>query len=151
IDALDAAHAQGIVHRDLKPANIKLRPDGTVKVLDFGLAKAVAPDGASATADPTSSPTMTAAAFDWRSGRPEPGRGASVAGLILGTAAYMSPEQASGKPVDKRTDVWAFGVVLNEMVTGRRTFGGETLSHVLASVLKDAPDFADVPPRLRPL
>jgi Tol biopolymer transport system component len=135
-DALDAAHAQGVVHRDLKPANIKLRPDGTVKILDFGLAKALAPDGGSATDDPTSSPTVTAA---------------SIPGLILGTAAYMAPEQASGRPVDKRADIWALGVVLYEMVTGRRMFAGETISHVLAAVLTTSPDLTAVPPRLRGL
>src|SRR6185503_4907317 len=96
--ALEAAHEQGIVHRDLKPANIKVRPDGMVKVLDFGLAKALAPDGASATADAMNSPTMTSPAM-------------TQMGMILGTAAYMAPEQAKGKSVDKRSDIWAFGVV----------------------------------------
>jgi serine/threonine-protein kinase len=129
-EALEAAHEQGIIHRDLKPANIKVRGDGTVKVLDFGLAKALEPTGASADiadAPTTQSPTMT------------------QAGVILGTAAYMSPEQASGKAVDRRTDLWAFGVVLLEMLTGRRVFDGETVSHVLASVLKDAPDWTALP------
>ncbi len=129
-DALEAAHEQGIVHRDLKPANIKVRPDGTVKVLDFGLAKAM-DSGTSGPQDPLNSPTMTARMTQM--------------GMIIGTAAYMSPEQAAGKPVDKRSDIWAFGVVLLEMLTGKRTFDGETVSHVLASVLKDAPDFSRLP------
>jgi serine/threonine protein kinase len=129
-DALEAAHEQGIVHRDLKPANIKVRPDGTVKVLDFGLAKAMDPAGASR-ANAMNSPTLS--------------MHATQAGIILGTAAYMSPEQAAGKAVDKRTDLWAFGVVVLEMLTGRQAFGGETTSHVLASVLKDEPDWSTLP------
>jgi serine/threonine protein kinase/Tol biopolymer transport system component len=155
-DALEAAHEQGIVHRDLKPANIKVRADGTVKVLDFGLAKAIAPEGASATADAMNSPTMTA--FDWRSGRPEHGRGAARAtqmGMIIGTAAYMSPEQARGRAVDRRADIWAFGVVLYEMLTGRRAFEGEEITDVLAAVLRQDIDWAALPaatpPRLRGL
>ena len=104
-EALEAAHEQGIIHRDLKPANIKMRPDGTVKVLDFGLAKAIEPGDASARR--RHSPTMTTPAM-------------TQAGVILGTAAYMSPEQARGQPVDKRTDIWAFGCVLYEMLTGQR-------------------------------
>jgi len=142
-EALEAAHEQGIIHRDLKPANIKVRPDGRVKVLDFGLAKALAPAGAGDTTDAraTMSPTLSMRA--------------TQAGIILGTAAYMSPEQAAGKPVDKRSDLWAFGVVLLEMLTGRQVFGGETTSHVLASVLKDEPDWtalpADTPAPLRRL
>ena len=103
-EALDAAHEQGIVHRDLKPANIKVRPDGTVKVLDFGLAKAMGPASAMAVSA-SMSPTITAPAM-------------TQAGMILGTAAYMSPEQARGQAVDKRTDIWAFGCVLYEMLTG---------------------------------
>jgi len=128
-EALEAAHEQGIVHRDLKPANIKLRRDGTVKVLDFGLAKAWEDDGG----DPglSLSPTMTARA--------------TAAGVILGTAAYMSPEQARGLPVDRRADIWAFGVVLWEMLTGRKLFEGQTVSDVLASVLKEAPDLEELP------
>ncbi|HSN56518.1 MAG TPA: protein kinase, partial [Candidatus Sulfomarinibacteraceae bacterium] len=138
-EALEAAHERGIVHRDLKPANIKLRPDGTVKVLDFGLAKAWEAEGP----DPglSLSPTVT--------------KHATAAGLILGTAAYMSPEQARGTGVDRRADVWSFGVVLWEMLTGRKLFEGHTVSDVLASVLKEAPDLealpAEVPPKLRAL
>jgi len=128
-EALEAAHEQGIVHRDLKPANIKLRSDGTVKVLDFGLAKAWEAD--SADSGLSLSPTMTAHA--------------TAAGLILGTAAYMSPEQARGMSVDSRADVWSFGVVLWEMLTGRKLFEGHTVSDVLASVLKEAPDLDALP------
>ena len=127
LDALEAAHEHGIIHRDLKPANIKIRPDGTVKVLDFGLAKAVEPADASSIAA-TISPTLS--------------MHATQAGLILGTAAYMSPEQAAGRPADKRSDIWAFGVVVLEMLTGGQAFTGETVSHVLASVLKSEPDWA---------
>ena len=119
-DALEAAHEQGIIHRDLKPANIKVRPDGAVKVLDFGLAKALEPAIAG---NVTMSPTLSLAA--------------TQVGLILGTAAYMAPEQAAGKPVDKRADIWSFGVVLFEILAGRRLFeGGETVSHTLADVLR---------------
>jgi serine/threonine protein kinase len=137
--ALEAAHDQGIVHRDLKPANIKLRPDGRVKVLDFGLAKAW--DADTEGVNLSMSPTLTAHA--------------TAAGLILGTAAYMAPEQAAGKAADRRADIWAFGVVLWEMLTGHRLFDGETVSHVLASVLKDEVDLealpGDTPARLREL
>src|SRR6266404_2763407 len=119
-DALEAAHEKGITHRDLKPANIMITPSGVVKVLDFGLAF-VAHDPASGGADPVNSPTLTMRA--------------TQAGMIMGTAAYMSPEQASGKPVDKRADIWSFGVVLYEMLTGRRLFDGETVSHIMAAVL----------------
>ena len=136
--ALEAAHAQGIVHRDLKPANIKVRPDGTVKVLDFGLAKALAGDAVAP--DVSLSPTITSPA-------------ATRMGVILGTAAYMSPEQARGKVVDKGTDIWAFGCVLYEMLTGKRVFDGEEVSDSLASILKSDPDWgalpADIPPRIR--
>ena len=138
-DALEAAHEKGIVHRDLKPANVKRTPEGKVKVLDFGLAKALKADRSSP--DVTSSPTMTAAA--------------TQAGVVIGTAAYMSPEQARGKAVDKRTDIWAFGTVLYEMLTGRKAFGGETVSDTLAAVLKSDPDWTalpdDTPPGVRRL
>src|SRR5262245_6132094 len=146
--ALEAAHEQHIIHRDLKPANIKVRPDGTVKVLDFGLAKALAPEGAgSMSASGSMSPTITTPApFDFRSGWPEPGRGPMTqAGMILGTAAYMSPEQAKGRAVDKRSDVWAFGVVLYEMLTGKRAFDGEDVSETLAGILMKEPDWTAVP------
>ena len=127
--ALEAAHEAGIVHRDLKPANIKLRPDGTVKVLDFGLAKAWEVDGGSSSA--SLSPTIT--------------EHHTRAGVILGTAAYMSPEQARGKQVDRRADIWAFGVVLWEMLTGNKLFAGETVSDTLAAVLTRSPDLCELP------
>src|SRR5688572_3479973 len=120
-DALEVAHEAGIIHRDLKPANIKVRHDGTVKVLDFGLAKALVSDGAGS--DTLNSPTMTARA--------------TQLGMVLGTAAYMAPEQARGKPVDRRADIWAFGVVLFEMLTGQRAFEGDDVSITLANVLKE--------------
>jgi serine/threonine-protein kinase len=129
-DALEAAHEKGIVHRDLKPANVKITPDGKVKVLDFGLAKALSSDGSSP--DVTSSPTITAAA--------------TQAGVVIGTAAYMSPEQARGRPVDRRTDIWAFGAVLYEMLAGKRCFEGDTVSDVLAAVLRQDPDWRALPP-----
>jgi dipeptidyl aminopeptidase/acylaminoacyl peptidase len=132
-EALGEAHAKGIVHRDLKPANVKVTPDGKVKVLDFGLAKAWGGDlGASASsAELSQSPTLA--------------RTGTLAGVILGTAAYMSPEQASGKAVDKRADIWAFGVVLFEMLSGRSLFTGETASEVMASVIKEEPAWDRLP------
>jgi serine/threonine protein kinase len=129
-EALEAAHEQGIVHRDLKPANVKLRKDGVVKVLDFGLAKALEP--AVAVADVTSSPTITTPAM-------------TGLGTLLGTAAYMSPEQAKGLQADKRSDVWAFGCVLYEMLTGSRLFDGGSVAETLASVLTHEPDWARLP------
>ncbi|MBZ5578018.1 MAG: serine/threonine-protein kinase [Acidobacteriia bacterium] len=135
-DALEAAHEKGIVHRDLKPGNVILKPDGSVKVLDFGLAK-VGPRTASGGENVEDSPTISMAA--------------TRAGVILGTAAYMSPEQARGKTVDKRADIWAFGVVLCEMVTGSRLFQGEDLTETLASVVMKEPGLSDAPPQLRRL
>jgi serine/threonine-protein kinase len=129
-DALEAAHERGIVHRDLKPANVKVTPDGRVKVLDFGLAKALTGDASSP--DQTRSPTLTAAA--------------TQAGVVIGTAAYMSPEQARGRSVDKRADIWAFGAVLYEMLSGRKAFEGETVSDTLAAVLRADIDWAALPP-----
>jgi len=143
-DALEAAHEQGIVHRDLKPANIKVRDDGTVKVLDFGLAKAL--DAGSkdpAYMDLMNSPTMTRLRQGYGVAGGEPG---TEAGIILGTAAYMSPEQARGKVVDKRADIWAFGCVVYETLTGKRAFEGETLTDVLAAVVKNDPDWNALAP-----
>jgi Tol biopolymer transport system component/tRNA A-37 threonylcarbamoyl transferase component Bud32 len=135
-DALEAAHAKGIVHRDLKPANIKLSPNGAVKVLDFGLAKlGSAPDSSVAVGAAAQTMTM----------------GATQAGAILGTPAYMSPEQARGNPVDRRTDTWAFGVVFYEMLTGRQAFAGDSVTDMLAAVIHSDPDWTGVPETLRPL
>jgi serine/threonine-protein kinase len=129
--ALEAAHEQGVIHRDLKPANIKLTADGKVKVLDFGLAKALESSVTSGAADPSMSPTVTSAG--------------TVAGVVLGTPAYMSPEQARGRPADRRADIWALGTVLYELLSGRRAFGGETVSDSLAAILKSEPDWNALP------
>ncbi len=127
---LEAAHESGVIHRDLKPANVKLAKEGQAKVLDFGLAKA-ADAAAAASGDRSRSPTMTSAG--------------TVAGMILGTASYMSPEQAAGQPIDRRCDIWSFGVLLHELLTGKRLFDGETVSHTLAGVLRAEIDLSDLP------
>jgi eukaryotic-like serine/threonine-protein kinase len=132
--ALGAAHETGIVHRDLKPGNIKIKPDGTVKVLDFGLAKQTGP---AFEGEGSNSPTL--------------GVARTQAGMILGTPAYMAPEQARGKLADKRADIWAFGVVLYEMLTGEPLFKGEDVTETLASVVKDQPTLGNVPPQVRRL
>ncbi len=134
-EALEAAHEKGIIHRDLKPANVKVAPDGKVKVLDFGLAKAM--DSTPSTVDAFNTPTMSVAAK-------------TFAGVVLGTAAYMSPEQAKGAATDQRTDVFAFGCVLYEMLVGRRTFPGDTVTEAIASVLAREPDLAALPPSASP-
>jgi len=140
-EALETAHENGVIHRDLKPANIVRAEDGTIKVLDFGLAKAFDPSSSSSSADPAFSPTMTSAG--------------SHAGMVLGTAGYMSPEQARGKPVDKRADIWSFGIVLHQVLTGKRLFEGETISDTIAMILQTEPDWsalpANTPPRVREL
>src|SRR5262249_28055976 len=123
-EALEAAHEKGIIHRDLKPANIKLTPDGKVKVLDFGLAKAM--EKAASSSSMSNSPTMLSG---------------TMAGMVLGTAAYMSPEQARGREADQRSDVFAFGCILYEMLSGRQAFRGEDVSEILASVMKVDVDF----------
>ncbi|MBY0497533.1 MAG: serine/threonine protein kinase [Cyanobacteria bacterium] len=133
-EALEAAHDHGVIHRDLKPANIKVRSDGTVKVLDFGLAKATAQGsgiGDQGSGNAANSPTLSIHATE--------------AGIILGTAAYMAPEQAKGKAVDRRADIWAFGTVLFEMLTGKRAFAGDDISDTFVSVLRDEPDWSALP------
>jgi len=136
-DALEYAHDKGVVHRDLKPANVKVTPEGVVKLLDFGLAKAFSEDPDTAAGDPSVSPTLTL--------------GGTVAGTILGTAAYMAPEQAKGKQVDRRADIWAWAVVLYELLTGERLFQGEDIADTLAQVLTRQPDLAKVPAEVRKL
>src|ERR1700674_1559417 len=133
-EALEAAHEKSIIHRDLKPANVKLTPEGKVKVLDFGLAKAFAGD--TTNEDIGNSPTLSQAA--------------TLQGVILGTAAYMSPEQARGKTVDKRTDLWAFGVVLYELLTGKQAFHGEDITDILAAVVRSEPDWTALPAKISP-
>ena len=128
-EGLEAAHDKGIVHRDLKPANVKITPGGKVKILDFGLAKAAR--GGRSTGDPAHSPTITGQM--------------TQPGVVLGTAAYMSPEQAKGKSVDKRADIWAFGCVLYECLSGKKAFPGDTITETLAAVLKGEPDWAALP------
>jgi Tol biopolymer transport system component/predicted Ser/Thr protein kinase len=134
IDGIEAAHEKNIIHRDLKTANIRITPDGTIKILDFGLAKAAEPESSG---DPANSPTFT--------------MGSTQAGTILGTAAYMSPEQAKGKGADRRSDIWSFGVVVYELLVGRTPFEGESTVEILGAVINKEPDWSRVPPRAQPL
>jgi eukaryotic-like serine/threonine-protein kinase len=134
-EALEYAHDRGVIHRDLKPANVKITPEGTVKVLDFGLAKALTGESDAASGSPASSPTMS----------PTLSMRATQMGMIMGTAAYMSPEQANGKTADRRADIWSFGAVLYEMLAGKRAFAGESVSDTLATVLKVEPDWSALP------
>jgi serine/threonine protein kinase len=136
-EALESAHEQGIIHRDLKPSNIKLRPDGGVKVLDFGLAKALEPAAGTGQGG-TLSPTITSPAM------------MTGVGVLLGTAAYMSPEQAKGRPADKRSDIWAFGCVLYEMLVGRRAFEGDDITETIAAIVKEQPDWNALPAGVSP-
>ena len=149
-EALEAAHEHGIIHRDLKPANIKLTSDGTVKVLDFGLAKATEPAAGSGLPSPKASAARQDPAYLSQSPTITSPAMATHAGVILGTAAYMSPEQAKGKPVDKRSDIWAFGCVLFEMLTGQRPFGGEDVTDSIAFVITKEPDWTALPPNVSP-